>query len=462
MTRPRRYLLRMLLFLLAVAGVAWVLRGQLITTFWHNPVINGAILTTLVLGIAFIVRQVLSLEREVEWLDTYRRDQPPTSAASRLRLLAPMATMLGERSDKLKLSPMATRSLLDGIASRLDESRETSRYAIGLLIFLGLLGTFWGLLDTVGTVGEAIAGLQVGGDSLQMFAKLKSSLEGPLKGMGTAFGASLFGLSGSLVVGFLELQAGQAQNRFYNDLEDWLAAQTRIGGGALQMDGDQPLPAYVEALLEQSAESIDRLQRTMQRAEEVRASAGDTTAQLGERLLTLTDALRQQQETLARLAANGAELREGMAWLAERAVAPPAPPLVDEESRAHQRSLEAQLARLVEETARARAAPPVDDASRAHQRTLEAQLARLVEETARARAMPAAAPDEAQRAHQRAIEAQLARLVEEMVRGRTALADELRDEFKLLARTLAARSAGEARAAEAPRAPLVPRDRAGS
>ncbi|MBL8675002.1 MAG: hypothetical protein JNL07_08960 [Rhodospirillales bacterium] len=146
-------------------------------------------------------------------------------------------------------------------------------------------------------------------------------------------------------------------------------------------------------------------------------------------------------------------------------MAPPAPPLVDEESRAHQRSLEAQLARLVEETARARAAPPVDDASRAHQRTLEAQLARLVEETARARAMPAAAPDEAQRAHQRAIEAQLARLVEETVRGRTALADELRDEFKLLARTLAARSAGEARGADAPRtplAPLVPRDRAGS
>ncbi len=380
MTRPRRFLVRMLLFLAAVGVVAWILREPLNRTFWHNPVINGAILVTLVLGLLFIFRQVFLLGREVRWMEGMSRDEPQTVRVDRLRLLAPMATMLGERErrDKLKLSPVATRSLLDGISSRLDEQREISRYAIGLLIFLGLLGTFWGLLDTVSSVGDAIARLQPGGDSTQMFGRLKESLEGPLQGMGTAFGASLFGLSGSLVLGFMELQAGQAQNRFFNDLEDWLAAQTRLSGGTLQVDGDQPLPAYVEALLEQSAESIDKLQRTLARTEEQRSVAGDSMAQLGERLALLTDTIHQQQAQMGRLTESGIELREA-------------------------------VARMVERTAQAAQAPPAEDPSRAHLRNLEAYTARLLEET---------------------------------VRGRTALADELRGEFKLLARTIAARSTG--------------------
>lgn len=380
MTRPRRFLLRMLLFLAAVSVVAWILREPLVRTFWHNPVINGAILVTLVLGLLFIARQVFLLGREVQWLEGVSRDEPPTSGADRLRLLAPMATMLGERRDKLRLSPMATRSLLDGIAARLDEQRETSRYAIGLLIFLGLLGTFWGLLDTVSAVGDAISKLQLGGDGAQMFTRLKENLEGPLKGMGTAFGSSLFGLSGSLVLGFMELQAGQAQNRFFNDLEDWLAAQTRLSGGSLQVDGDQPLPAYVEALLEQSAESIDKLQRTLSRSEEQRSATGDSMAQLGEHLAVLTDTIHQQQSMMARLVESGIELRETVTRLAERAAQAAQQSTTDEPSRAHLRNLEAYTARLLEET----------------------------------------------------------------VRGRTALADELRGEFKLLARTIAARSTGGA------------------
>jgi hypothetical protein len=402
MTRPRRFLLRMLLFLAAVGVVAWILRDRLVETFWHNPVINGAILVTLVLGLLFIFRQVFLLGREVRWLEGVSRDEPRTVRVERLRLLAPMATMLGERRDKLKLSPVATRSLLDGISARLDEQREISRYAIGLLIFLGLLGTFWGLLDTVSSVGGAIANLQAGGDSTEMFARLKASLEGPLKGMGTAFGASLFGLSGSLVLGFMELQAGQAQNRFFNDLEDWLAAHTRLSGGTLQVDGEQPLPAYVEALLEQSAESIDRLQRTLARSEEQRSVAGESMTQLAERLGLLTETIQQQQAMIGRLAESGNELRETVARMAERA-------------------------------AQAAQAQPAEDPSRAHLRNLEAYTARLLEET---------------------------------VRGRTALADELRGEFKLLARTLAARSTGgpglpptapaPAPVAAAPAAPAAP------
>jgi hypothetical protein len=392
MTQPRRFLLRMLLFLVAVGVIAWILRDALVRTFWHNPVINGAILVTLALGLLFIFRQVFLLGREVQWLEGVSRDQPPAEGIRRLRLLAPMATMLGERRDKLRLSPMATRSLLDGIAARLDEQREISRYAIGLLIFLGLLGTFWGLLDTVGAVGEAIARLQPGGDGAQMFARLKENLEGPLKGMGTAFGASLFGLSGSLVLGFMELQAGQAQNRFFNDLEDWLAAQTRLSGGTLQTEGDQPLPAYVEALLEQSAEGIDRLQRALGRNEEQRSAASESLAQLGERLSALTETIRLQQSLMARMAESGIELRETVTRLAER-------------------------------TAQAVQSQGADDPSRAHLRNLEAYTARLLEET---------------------------------VRSRTALADELRGEFKLLARTIAARSTGGQGLAPAAPPPIAP------
>ncbi|HEX2891224.1 flagellar motor protein MotA [Vineibacter terrae] len=375
MTRPRRFLLRMLLFLAAVSVVAWILREPLVRTFWHNPVINGAILVTLFLGLLFIFRQVFLLGREVRWLEGVSRDEPPATGAGRLRLLAPMATMLGERRDKLRLSPMATRSLLDGIAARLDEQREISRYAIGLLIFLGLLGTFWGLLDTVSAVGDAISKLQLGGDGAQMFGRLKENLEGPLKGMGTAFGSSLFGLSGSLVLGFMELQAGQAQNRFFNDLEDWLAAQTRLSGGSFQVEGDQPLPAYVEALLEQSAESIDKLQRTLERSEEQRSATGESMAQLGDWLQHLAETIHQQQAMMSRLVESGIELRETVARFTERT------------NQTH----------------------ATDDPTRAHLRNLEAYTARLLEET---------------------------------VRNRTALADELRGEFKLLARTLAARSAG--------------------
>ena len=376
MTRPRGYLLRILIFLLAVGAGAWLLRVELIRIFQHNMLLNGAILLVLVLGILYIVRQVWMLGPEVRWLESIQRDEVPATDGSDLRLLAPMAAMLRERSDRrLALSPVAMRSMLEGIGTRLDESRETSRYAIGLLIFLGLLGTFWGLLETVSSVGEAIANLQVSGsDPAQMFARLKAGIEGPLKGMGSAFGASLFGLSGSLVLGFLELQAGQANNRFFRELEDWLSTHTRVSGGTLSVDGDATIPAYVEALLEQSAENIDKLQRTLVRSEENRENTGAAVTQLIERLSTLSETLRQQQQLLARLAENAVELRGLTTKLAEQSLAQAA-----------------------------------DDPTRAHLRNVEAYLARLLEET---------------------------------VRGRTALADELRGEFKLLARTLASTRGG--------------------
>ena len=214
MTHPRRYLVRMVIFLGAVIVIAGLLSGGIRDAFMANAALNGLIVGVLILGIGYIFRTVFVLTSDVAWLESFRAGQPTLSAAPEPRMLAPMAAMLGERTARFSLSAMSMRSLLDGIASRLDESRDISRYLIGLLIFLGLLGTFWGLLQTISSVSDVIATLNVGsGEMGTVFDDLKKGLQAPLSGMGTAFSSSLFGLAGSLVLGFLELQAGQAQNR---------------------------------------------------------------------------------------------------------------------------------------------------------------------------------------------------------------------------------------------------------
>ncbi|MFQ5766306.1 MAG: flagellar motor protein MotA, partial [Rhodospirillales bacterium] len=229
MTQPRKYLFRMIVFVIAVVALCGMLFGPLRDAFVTNAPLNGLILGVLVLGIIYNFRQVAMLYPEVSWIETFRQNTAPLSEARPPRLLAPMATMVGEHKDRLSLSTLAMRSLLDGIVSRLDESRDISRYTIGLLIFLGLLGTFWGLLQTVASIGDVIGGLSVeGGDTARVFGDLKRGLQAPMAGMGTAFSSSLFGLAGSLVLGFLDLQANQAQNRFYNELEDWLSTVTRL------------------------------------------------------------------------------------------------------------------------------------------------------------------------------------------------------------------------------------------
>ena len=210
MSRPQRYLTRMILFVAVVAGVVLLLFPALERAFMANPGLNGLIIAVLLLGIGYIFRQVLILKPEVAWLESFQTNRPASDAVQEPVLLAPMARMLGERKGKLSLSALSMRSLLDGIDARLDETREISRYLIGLLIFLGLLGTFWGLLGTVSAVGDVIGSLSVeGGDVGMMFGNLQQGLQAPLTGMGTAFSSSLFGLAGSLVLGFLELQASQ-------------------------------------------------------------------------------------------------------------------------------------------------------------------------------------------------------------------------------------------------------------
>jgi hypothetical protein len=229
---PQVFLWRMSLFLILAALLAIILDGQtaqLRRSFMANPGLNGLIIGVLVIGIVYAFRQVLRLYPEIQWVNNFRISDPGLAVDKKPVLLGPMATMLRDRTGHLSLATGSTRTLLDSVASRLDEQRETTRYLVGLLVFLGLLGTFWGLLTTVSSVGSTISALDTsGGENVMIFDQLKEGLAGPLSGMGIAFSSSLFGLSGSLILGFLDLQAGHAQSRFYNELEDWLSNITEL------------------------------------------------------------------------------------------------------------------------------------------------------------------------------------------------------------------------------------------
>jgi hypothetical protein len=221
LTPPRRYLVRIAVFLVLVGFVAFILYRQLWLAFMANPGLNGLIVSVMLIGIVLAIRQVWRLFPEVRCVNDLQNETllPPDAP----RLLAPITGLITSRANRATLSVGTTRSLLDAIAARLDESRELVRYLAGLLVFLGLLGTFWGLIDTVGSVGKVIQSMRTGADAGVLFDELKIGLAAPLQGMGLSFSASLFGLAGSLILGFLELQAGQAQTRFYTELEDWLA-----------------------------------------------------------------------------------------------------------------------------------------------------------------------------------------------------------------------------------------------
>jgi hypothetical protein len=236
---PRIFLIRMLVFLVLCALVAIVLYRQIITAFFANPGLNALIGAVLLIGTILAFRQVVRLYPEVAWVNNFRIADPGLAVERHPTLLAPMAAILGgERSGRMTMSQQTMRHLLDSIATRLDEARDISRYMTGLLVFLGLLGTFWGLIETVGSVGKVIDGLKVGGDAGALFDTLKEGLAAPLAGMGISFSSSLFGLAGSLILGFLDLQSSQAQNRFYTDLEDWLATTVRGYASEVGPSGD--------------------------------------------------------------------------------------------------------------------------------------------------------------------------------------------------------------------------------
>ena len=233
LSSPRIFLVRMVVFLTLCALVAVVLYKQIWIAFLNNPGLNALIIGVLAIGIALAFRQVIRLFPEIDWVNGFRLADPGLAVERPPVLLAPMAVLLRDRIGRMAISAQMMRGILDSIAARLDEARDTSRYMTGLLVFLGLLGTFWGLIETMSSVGSVISGLKPGGDAAAIFESLKEGLAAPLSGIGISFSASLFGLAGSLVLGFLDLQTSQAQNRFYTELEDWLSTTVRdLGVGS--------------------------------------------------------------------------------------------------------------------------------------------------------------------------------------------------------------------------------------
>jgi len=312
MRNTRNALIWMSLFLLVVALVVAVLSAPLARAFMANPVFNGLILFVLLAGLVINFRQVMILAPEMRWIERFRRaDAPDAATMPSTRLLGAMARLLtGRHGEQFTLSTTSLRTLLDGIRSRLDESRDISRYIIGLLVFLGLLGTFWGLLDTLTGVSAVISGLNLGGEDVSTaFRALQVGLEAPLSGLGTAFSSSLFGLAGALVLGFIDLQAGHAQNRFYNELEEWLAGQTRLSSGGMASEGEGSVPAYIQALLEQTADSLDKLQRVMSKGEENRRGADQRLEALIAEVTALAEQSRGDHKALLGVVRTQGELQ---------------------------------------------------------------------------------------------------------------------------------------------------------
>ena len=357
MTRPTRFLFPMIVFLLIIAIGTSLLFETLRGAFLANAVINGVIFACLLIGILHSFRTVTLLSFEVNWIESFRRQSEGgmVIVTKAPRLMASAATMLGERNARtgqLRLSPTAMQTLLDGVATRLDESREISRYFIGLLVFLGLLGTFWGLLDTVQNIGSVIANLNVGGENIsEAFEGLKSGLQTPLAGMGTAFSSSLFGLGGSLVLGFLALQSGQAQNRFYTDLEDWLSSLTRLSGNNVVSDGDTSVPVYIQALLEQTADSLGQLQRTIAQMENERSGSQNNILSLVGKLDTLADSMKLEQSLMPKLAENQNELKQ----ILSRLVEVQSDATGQDVSQKHIKNIDNLMRQLVEDSRRGRA-----------------------------------------------------------------------------------------------------------
>jgi hypothetical protein len=304
LSSPRIFLVRMLVFLVLCSLVAVVLYKQIVVAFFANPGLNALIGLVLLIGTLLAFRQVIRLYPEVAWVNNFRIADPGLAIDQRPTLLAPMAAILGgERSGRMTISQQTMRHLLDSIATRLDEARDISRYMTGLLVFLGLLGTFWGLIETVGSVGKVIDGLKVGGDAGALFDTLKEGLAAPLGGMGISFSSSLFGLAGSLILGFLDLQSSQAQNRFYTDLEDWLASTVReySGDGA---GGDLQ-------------NAIERLRSAMEERGNNRGATA-AMANLAEAIQGLVAHMRTEQETIREWADSQGEQNREIKKLLER------------------------------------------------------------------------------------------------------------------------------------------------
>ena len=287
LSSPRIFLFRMLVFVALFAVIVFLLHKQIEIAFMSNPALNALIILVLVIGVVLAFRQVLRLYPEIGWVNHFRRADPGLAVKRPPVLLAPMAGILGSRVGRMAISAQMMRGILDSIATRLDEARDISRYMTGLLVFLGLLGTFWGLIQTVGSVGGVIQGLKPTGDAASMFNSLREGLAAPLSGMGISFSSSLFGLAGSLVLGFLDLQSSQAQNRFYTELEDWLATTVY----------DQAAEPVSPRRVGEIRSAIERLRSAVNEAGGNKAATA-VMSDLAEAIQGLVNQMRAEQQTI--------------------------------------------------------------------------------------------------------------------------------------------------------------------
>lgn len=342
--QPIRQVTLMLIVIGLVAAGAWVMLPVLRGVFAANPLLNGFIAAVFLLGVLTCFWQVWQLVQSVSWIDAFVQDRPGAEAKAAPRILAPLAALLGARTARMQISSSSSRSILDSVATRIDEARDITRYLANLLIFLGLLGTFYGLATTVPAIVETIRSLapQEGESSLDIFGKLMGGLESQLGGMGTAFSSSLLGLAGSLVIGLLELFAGHGQNRFFRELEEWLSSITRIGFEGGEGDSGMGQLAHV---LDSLGSQIDNLQMMFTEADVSRNVADDRMGELAVAITRLAARLEAQETQSALLL----RIAEGQDRIAAALSGEEGGPHIDAESRMRLRSIDVQLLRILEE-----------------------------------------------------------------------------------------------------------------
>ena len=377
--RPKHFLMRMFLFLLATLSVVTFILPVLIKAFLANIFINFLIVSCLLFGIIFIFLQVYLLEPEMKWLESCRKNK--TLPSGQPRLLAPLINVFKDSVGNSHISTFSMRALLDSVDARLDDSREISRFLPGLLVFLGLLGTFWGLVQTVGSIADVIGSLNFTGqgsmenDSVKFFDQLKSGLSAPLAGMGLAFSASMFGLAGSLILSFLDLQAGQAYRNFSKELEEWLSTMTRLPISSMEPDKLQSGGSgYLMALMEQTNETINHLFRILKSTEDSRGSLSVNLAGFAEKISKLTDQMKTEQNLMVKIAQSQIELQgalkkfsDGMAHLG-----------IDENTKLNLRNLDSISVKILEEMSTGR--KQIVDDVRDEIRLLSRTIANLAQE----------------------------------------------------------------------------------
>ncbi|MCU0829303.1 MAG: biopolymer transporter ExbB [Tabrizicola sp.] len=342
-SQPIRAITQMLLVCGLVGAGAWAIHGQIIDILRTNPLLNGLIAFVFIIGVLTCFWQVWILAQSVYWIENFVRNTPGTENDAPPRLLAPLAALLRSRTARMSISASSSRSIQESVAQRIDEARDITRYLINLLVFLGLLGTFWGLATTVPAVVETIRSLapQEGESGMDVFAKLMGGLESQLGGMGTAFSSSLLGLAGSLVLGLLELFAGHGQNRFSRELEEWLSSITRIG---LAGDGEGADQNALAAVIDHMAVQMEQLQLMHEQSEAGRAAFEARIAELTESLTRLGDGPQEDaaQAAILRRIADGQDRLIAALGQVEGGGADP-------ESRMRLRSIDVQLLRILEE-----------------------------------------------------------------------------------------------------------------